>query len=72
MEQIQIVDITNEKPGGFALCGYKNPATQGYQKKMEWIRERLLEGLRYKALYSEKEGAVGSIEYIPGENAWRP
>ena len=36
------------------------------------IKIRLNEGFKYKVLYSEKDDAVGGIEYGPGELAWRP
>ncbi len=56
----------------FGMCGYKDPKNPGYQNKLDWLKQRYDEGLRYKMLVSEKKGAIGGIEYIPGEYAWRP
>lgn len=70
--EIRIVDSTLENAAQFAMCGYKNIKNEGYRLKVEWLKERFKEGMRHKVLYSEMDGAVGAIEYIPGEYAWRP
>jgi GNAT superfamily N-acetyltransferase len=72
MEDIKIVTTNAENIEDYGICGYKNPKNEGYRLKLDWIKERFKEGLRYKVLYSEQDGAVGGIEYIPGEYAWRP
>ncbi|MFC1683403.1 GNAT family N-acetyltransferase [Candidatus Zixiibacteriota bacterium] len=66
-----IIDATPETIGNYGICGYKNPKQPGYQQKLEWLRERFQEGMRIKVLYTEKDGAIGSIEYLPGRYAWR-
>lgn len=71
MDKVKIVDTNAENISEFAICTYKNPKQEGYQRKMEWLKKRYSEGLRFKILYSEKEGTIGTIEYIPGENTWR-
>lgn len=47
----------------------------GYQNKVNWIKERLKEGLKYKLLWVtegyKKETSRGFIEYIPGQFNWR-
>jgi N-acetylglutamate synthase-like GNAT family acetyltransferase len=51
---------------------FLNPQHKGVQKKFEWLKKQLKEGLKIKVLYSEKDKKiVGFIEYIPGEYAWR-
>jgi len=72
MERLQIINTNSSNIHEFGMCGYKNLKQEGYRRKVEWIKQRFHEGLRYKILYSENEGAVGAIEYIPGEYAWRP
>jgi L-amino acid N-acyltransferase YncA len=72
MENIRIVDTNAENIHEYGMCGYKNLKYEGYKKKIEWVKKRFFEGMRYKILYSEKEGAIGGIEYIPGEYSWRP
>ncbi len=73
MNGCQIIDTNAENIGGCSFCGwYKNAKTLGYRRKMNWLKERYAEGLRYKVLRSEKLGDVGMIEYALGNHAWRP
>ena len=72
MDKICIIDTSRENIGQYAMCGYKDPKNRGYQHKINWVKERFSEGLRYKILESEEKGAVGAIEYLPGQYAWRP
>jgi hypothetical protein len=71
MSDVRIVDIDAENIFSYGFCGTKNPKHEGFRRKAEWLKKRLTEGMRYKVLYSEEKGAVGLIEYIPGEYAWR-
>jgi L-amino acid N-acyltransferase YncA len=72
MEKVKIIDTNENNIHKYGMCGYKNLKQEGYRRKVEWIKNRYAEGMKYKILYSEQDGAVGGIEYIPGENAWRP
>jgi L-amino acid N-acyltransferase YncA len=69
------VNATNlDTAGAFCLQSKKN--TEGYKAKVEWMKKRFVEGLRYKVLFVNegvKKGfrARGFIEYIPGGYAWR-
>lgn len=72
MDILTIIDTTPENITQFGMCGYKNIKQAGYAVKVEWMKERYEEGMKYKVLYAEGDGAVGAIEYIPGEYAWRP
>ncbi len=67
-----IVDTNADNIGGCSLCGNKNASNVGYRRKINWLRERYPEGLRYKVLRSEKYGDIGMIEYALGQHAWRP
>jgi GNAT superfamily N-acetyltransferase len=71
-DDIQIIDITIENVLDFGLCGYKNIKREGYPEKIEWLKSCFAEDLKIKALYSQKAGTQGMIEYLPGEFCWRP
>jgi len=72
MAKVKIIDTSPDTIGNYAMCGYKNIKNEGYKNKLEWIKDRYNEGMRYKILESDIDGAVGGIEYIPGQYAWRP
>ncbi len=64
------VNASNVERTSF-FCMMSKKQSEGYQKKLAWLRGRFDEGLRIKML-DLKEGGRGFIEYIPGEYAWRP
>jgi ribosomal protein S18 acetylase RimI-like enzyme len=72
MKNYKIIDTDAGNIGNFGMCGYKNPKHTGYQRKIEWVKERFGEGMKYKILLDADGNAVGAIEYIPAEYAWRP
>ena len=72
MEGIEIIDTNADNILEYGVCGYKNLKREGYSEKIEWLKNRYLEGLKIKILYSKKDGTQGMIEYIPGEYCWRP
>lgn len=72
MNKITIIDTSSDTIHQYGMCGYKDLKNPGYKKKVEWVKHRFEEGMRYKILHSEDKGAIGAIEYIPGEFAWRP
>lgn len=67
--EVVTVGATDVDEHGF-FCYKSKPKSQGYQKKLDWLRQRFVEGLRIKILY-EGRRSVGFIEYIPGEHTWR-
>jgi GNAT superfamily N-acetyltransferase len=71
MDRLQIIDTDAETIGNYSFCGFKNIKQEGYRRKIDWLKQRFTEGLKFSLLYSEDQGAVGSIEYIPGEYTWR-
>jgi len=71
MPEIEIIDTNSDNIGEFGFCGYKNVKQQGYKRKIDWLKRRFAEGLKFKVLHSKDDGAVGFIEYIPGRYAWR-
>jgi ribosomal protein S18 acetylase RimI-like enzyme len=69
---MKIIDVTSEnvdETGFFCLMSRRK--SEGWRRKLEWLRARFDEGLRIKML-DLSEGGRGFIEYIPGEYAWRP
>lgn len=70
-KKTRIIDAGPETVAEYGICGYKDPRNPGYQRKLEWLGQRFKEGMRIKVLHSEDDGTVGSIEYLPGEFAWR-
>ncbi|MCU0916771.1 MAG: GNAT family N-acetyltransferase [Planctomycetes bacterium] len=72
MREYEVVDTNADNIGGCSLCGNKNANNLGYRRKTNWLKDRYVEGLRYKVLRSAKFGDMGMIEYAPGHQAWRP
>jgi YoaP-like len=72
MNNVEIRETTADNILEYGTCGYKNIKIEGYQKKVEWLKEQYKNGLQHKILHSEKDGNVGGIEYTPGRYAWRP
>lgn len=69
LDQVEIVDVDYENVD---TCGYCGANPLGHQRKREWIRQCLSNGLRYKTILERDTGkTVGMIEYMPGEYAWR-
>jgi hypothetical protein len=71
MSDVRIIDMNVENIFDYGFCGTKNIEHEGYRRKAEWFKKRLIEGMKYKVLFSEEKGTVGMIEYSPGEFAWR-
>jgi len=72
MEKVEIIDTNMDNILEYGVCGYKSMKREGYPEKIAWLKERFLEGMRIKTLYSHEDGTQGMIEYIPGEYCWRP
>ena len=69
---VKIIDTNLDNILEYGICGYKNIKHEGLRRKIEWLRDRFLEGMKIKTLYSDEDGTQGMIEYIPGEYGWRP
>jgi GNAT superfamily N-acetyltransferase len=69
---MRIIEVTpeNVEETGF-FCLMSRRKSEGYERKLNWLRGRFEEGLRIKML-DLSQGGRGFIEYIPGEYAWRP
>jgi len=69
-KNVEIVEVNTDNVAetGF-FCYMSKKQTEGYKRKMEWLKARFAEGMKIKML---KLPERGFIEYIPGEYAWRP
>lgn len=67
-QQIDLIDVhaLNVEEAGF-FCYMSKPKSEGYQRKLQWLKARFAEGMRIKMLRLPERGF---IEYIPGEYAW--
>jgi len=65
--EIITVDRSNVEETGF-FCYMSKRKSEGYLRKLAWVKARLDEGMRIKML---KLPERGFIEYIPSEYAWR-
>jgi hypothetical protein len=67
-----IITLTPENYTEYGCRCFLNPKHEGHLKKLDWLKERLAEGLTIKHLFIEGEkNPIGFIEYVPGEYAWR-
>ncbi len=69
MASLEITDVngSNVDQLGF-FCAMSMPASEGYRRKLHWLKQRFPEGLKLKIITS---GGRGFIEYVPGTYAWR-
>lgn len=63
------VSKQNVTETGF-FCYMSKRKSEGYQRKLNWLKDRFDEGLKIEML-DLRQGGRGFIEYIPGEFAWR-
>jgi len=71
VEKIEIIDTNAKNISNYGFCGYKDIKQEGCRRKINWLKKRFAEGMKFKVLHSTERGAVGAIEYVPGEYAWR-
>ncbi len=66
---IKIIDVPDDnvdKTGFF--CFMSKRKSEGFQRKLNWLKARFAEGMKIKMLELPERGF---IEYIPDEYAWR-
>lgn len=68
---ISIIDVNEENMDqtGF-FCMRSKPKSTGYKRKLNWLKDRLAEGMQIKLLL-EDGYPRGFIEFVPSESAWR-
>lgn len=69
MKIVEVTPANVQEEGFYCLKNQKNP---GFSKKRAWYEQRYSEGLRLKILKDQEGAALGFIEYVPAEFAWRP
>lgn len=72
MNDVQIVDTNADNILEYGVCGSRNIKNAGFAAKVAWLKARWSQGMKIKTLVSDKDGAQGMIEYLPGEYCWRP
>ncbi len=70
--KINIIDVTVDNVSEVGIYCIKNKRTLGFNKKVDWFKNKLNEGLKIKIAIDEVGKQLGFIEYIPSELAWRP
>ena len=71
MSAVKIITMTESDLGKIQMfCGHSPTYRRGYNAKVEWLRNRLREGMRYTLLQVNGRNA-GLMEFVPGEYAWR-
>ncbi len=72
MNNIEIIGLNPENAAKYGCSCFLNPKHEAHQRKLDWLKDRFSEGLKFKLLFlvNEKK-SVGFIEYVPGEYAWR-
>jgi N-acetylglutamate synthase-like GNAT family acetyltransferase len=65
----KIIEVTaeNVEETGF-FCFMSKRKSEGFQRKLKWLKDRFAEGMRIKMFELPERGF---IEYLPGEYAWR-
>ena len=63
------VDVANVAEHGF-FCFKSKPKSEGYRRKLAWLKQRFAEGMQLKIVYEDRR-QVGFVEFIPGEFTWR-
>ena len=62
-------------PGNLSECGIgclTGSKNMGLRPKVEWLRRRFPEGLRFFLFRDGQGRPLAFLEYVPGEHAWRP
>ncbi|MCC6123543.1 MAG: GNAT family N-acetyltransferase [Pirellulales bacterium] len=72
MKDYEIIDTNAGNIGGCVICRYKSGKNEGRRRKLDWLKKRYAEGLRFKVLRAREFGDIGMIEYAPGSHTWRP
>ncbi len=69
MVKLELTNVTldNVDKEGF-FCYMSKKKSEGYKRKMDWVKARLAEGMRLKIALKDSRAF---IEYIPGEHCWR-
>ena len=48
MRDYEVVDTNADNIGGCGICRYKSGKNEGRRRKLDWLKKRYAEGLRFK------------------------
>lgn len=69
---VRVIDINHKNIANYPPSCFMQTDSDGYKKKLKWIKKEFRNGLKIKLLYREQsDKCIGFIEYIPSEYAWR-
>ncbi len=71
MNDVKIIEVDENNFEQYPPRCFIDVKNEGHIKKVEWMLDRIKEGMKIKILHNEKNKQIGFIEYIPGEYAWR-
>ena len=71
-DRINIIDVTTDNVDEVGIYCIKNKKSPGYNKKVEWFKNKINKGLRIKIATDNQGKQLGFIEFIRSELAWRP
>jgi ribosomal protein S18 acetylase RimI-like enzyme len=73
MLEIDIIDINEDNISEHPPRCFLKPDNPAYLTKRDWLIKRFKEDFKIKQMYTtDKNKLIGFIEYVKGENAWRP
>ena len=72
LESISFITVTSGNVEEYGVFCAKNPKSEAYRVKVNWMKEKCNSGLRMIIAFDENKRQLGFIEYTDGENAWRP
>lgn len=72
MATITIEKLTLGNVDDLGIYCIKNKKAPGYQKKLNWFKNQIQNGLEIRIARDEQGKQLGFIEYLPAEFAWRP
>lgn len=71
MHKIKIISVDKKNILKYGIYCVTNTKHDGYKLKLNWLKKWFDENLKIKLLFSEAEGTIGFIEYVPGKYSWR-
>ena len=71
-EAVRLVKVGPENLDECGIGCVTNRRHVGFGPKVEWLRERFGEGLRFFLFRDEEKNPLAFLEFVPGAYAWRP
>ena len=71
-DNLNIIDVTTGNIDEVGVYCLKDRKSAGFNKKIEWFKSKINQGLKMKIAADDQGKQLGYIEYMPSEIAWRP